>query len=206
MVEVFAVVRKEKAYDVRRALAREGIPYVSWTVKGRGKEGGFRYKGLVREKVLIPFLPKSAILVLGDEEEARRAVDIILNVAHTGNYGDGKIFVVKDGEVSGVKMVKAVIRPEKAPEVVKALDKKGFKALTMWDVVGRGKEGGLQAGEVLYDELAKTLIFIAVEDKDVDKVVETIIKASRTGAYGDGKVFVCDLSEVWTVRTKSKEL
>ena len=58
MVEVFAVIRKERSYEVSQKLREEEIPYVSWTVKGRGKEGGLRYKGLFRDKVLMPFLPK----------------------------------------------------------------------------------------------------------------------------------------------------
>jgi len=204
MAEILAVIRKEKSYELSRVLSEREIPYVSWTVKGRGKEGGFRYKGFLREKVLIPFLPKRAFLIFTDSPED--VVNLILEIACTGNYGDGKIFVIKEGEVSNMKLIKAVIRPDKALDVVKALDKAGFKALTMWDVVGRGKEGGLKAGEAVYDELAKTLIMIAVEDKDVNKVVETINKSAHTGAYGDGKVFVCELSEVWTVRSKKKEL
>ncbi|HID66148.1 MAG TPA: P-II family nitrogen regulator [Aquificaceae bacterium] len=206
MVEIFAILRKEKSYEVKKSLASEGIPYVAWTVKGRGKEGGFRYKGFIREKILIPFLPKTAFLIFSEPNNYKSIVELIMDNAHTGSFGDGKIFVLKNEEVSKVKMIKAVIRPEKAPEVVKALDKEGFKALTMWDVVGRGKEGGLRAGEALYDELAKTFLLIAVEDKDVKKAIDTIMKSARTGAYGDGKVFVCDISEVWTVRTKKQEL
>ena len=206
MSEILAVVRKERSYEVMRTLAKEGIPYVSWTVKGRGKEGGLRYKGLVREKVLMPFLPKRAFLVFPEEGREEEAVQLIIESAHTGAYGDGKIFLIKEKEESTMRLIKAVIRPEKVYEVVKALEKAGFKAMTMWDVVGRGKEGGVVVGETPYDELAKTLIMVAVEEKDVDKVVSTITKSARTGAYGDGKVFVCSLSKVWTIRTKEEGL
>jgi len=58
MVEIFAILRKEKSYEVKKSLASEGIPYVAWTVKGRGKEGGFRYKGFIREKFSFPFYQK----------------------------------------------------------------------------------------------------------------------------------------------------
>jgi nitrogen regulatory protein PII 1 len=104
-----------------------------------------------------------------------------------------------------MKMVKAVIRPELLYEVMKALEKEGFMGITVVDVVGRGKEGGIQLGERGYEELAKTLIMVAVEDGQVSKVVEVIIKHSNTGMFGDGKVFVCPLDEVWTIRTKKKE-
>ena len=206
MSEILAIVRKEKSYDVMKALAKAEIPYVSWTVKGRGKEGGLRYKGLIREKILMPFLPKRAFLLFPEEGKEEDAVKLIINSAHTGAYGDGKVFLIDEKEESTMKLVKAVIRPEKVYEVIKALEKEGFKAMTMWDVVGRGKEGGVMVGETLYDELAKILIMVAVEDEDVEKVVSTITKSAHTGAYGDGKVFVCNISKVWTIRTKEEGL
>ncbi len=105
-----------------------------------------------------------------------------------------------------MKMIKAVIRPEKLYDVMKALEKEGFKGITIMDVVGRGKEGGIQVGEKTYDELAKTLIMIAVEDNYTDKVIGIINKHANTEMFGDGKVFVCQLEEVWTIRTKKKEI
>ncbi|MGK0690443.1 MAG: P-II family nitrogen regulator [Aquificaceae bacterium] len=105
-----------------------------------------------------------------------------------------------------MRMIKAVIRPEKLYEVMKALEKEGFKGITVMDVVGRGREGGIQVGDKNYDELAKTLIMIAVEDEYSDKVVDIITKHANTGMFGDGKVFVCQLEEVWTIRTKKREL
>ncbi len=205
-VEIIAIVRKEKSYPLRRELIDRGIPYVAWNVKGRGKEGGLRYKGLFREKVLMPFLPKTLFVVWVDEGNYKNVIDTFINVAHTGAYGDGKIFVLKNNGGGSVKLIKAVIRPEKVYDVAKALEKKGIKAMTVWDVFGRGKEGGVQVGETLYDELAKTMLMIAVEEKDAQKVIDTIIKTAHTGAYGDGKIFVLDVSEVWTIRTKSKGL
>ncbi len=207
MVELLAVLRKERSYDIRKALVEEGVPFLSWGVKGRGKEGGLRYKGLIREKVLMPFLPKRAFLVFPEPEEVDKVVNLLIEKAHTGAYGDGKVFLLcSEEEESTMKLIKAVVRPEKVYDVVKALEKKGFKAMTMWDVVGRGKEGGVQVGETTYDELAKTLLMIAVEDKDVQKVIDTISKSAHTGAYGDGKIFVCGISKVWTIRTKEEGL
>ncbi|MFN3471561.1 MAG: P-II family nitrogen regulator [Aquificaceae bacterium] len=105
-----------------------------------------------------------------------------------------------------MKMIKAVIRPEKLYEVMKALEKEGFKGITVMDVVGKGKEGGVQVGEKSYDELSKTLIMIAVEDEELDKAVGIITKYANTGMFGDGKVFVCQIEEIWTIRTKKRDL
>ncbi len=105
-----------------------------------------------------------------------------------------------------MKMIKAIIRPEKLYEVMKALEKEGFKGITVMDVVGRGMEGGIQVGDKSYDELSKTLIMIAVEDEHSDKVVDIIIRHAHTGMFGDGKVFICQLEDVWTIRTKKREL
>ncbi len=206
MFEILAVVRKEKSYEVMKMLAKSETPYVSWTVKGRGKEGGLRYKGMVREKVLMPFLPKRAFLVFPEEGKEEEVVKLIMDSAHTGAYGDGKVFLIGEEEDGAMKLVKSIIRPEKVYEVIKSLEKEGFKAMTMWDVVGRGKEGGVMVGDTPYDELAKTLIMVAVEDKDVDRVVSTITRSAHTGSYGDGKVFVCSISRVWTIRTKEEGL
>lgn len=205
MVEVLAIVRKEKTPFLSKALLENGFPHVYWSVRGRGKEGGLRYKGLFREKVIMSLIPKGAFSILCDEKEVEKLINLIFDVVHTGSYGDGKVFLFGKEE-SNMKLIKAIVRPEKTYEVIKALEKEGFKALTMWDVVGRGKEGGVVVGETVYDELAKTMLMIAVEDKDVDKVIKTITKSARTGAYGDGKIFVCNISKVWTIRTKSEGL
>ncbi|MEJ5339438.1 MAG: P-II family nitrogen regulator [Aquificaceae bacterium] len=104
-----------------------------------------------------------------------------------------------------MKMVKAIIRPEKLYEVVEALEERGFRGFTVMDVVGRGREGGLKFGDAVYLELAKTLLLIAVRDEDVERVVEIIKKHASLGMFGDGKVFVCPVEEVWTIRTGKRE-
>ena len=105
-------------------------------------------------------------------------------------------------------MVRAIIRPEKSDEVLAALMYAGFPAVTKMDVFGRGKQRGMKIGEVTYDELPKEMIFTVIDDNDKDFVVETIIKAARTGskgAFGDGKVFVSSVDEVYTVSSGVKE-
>jgi nitrogen regulatory protein PII 1 len=101
-------------------------------------------------------------------------------------------------------MVRAIIRPEKSETVLAALLEAGYTAVTKMDVFGRGKQRGMKVGEVTYDELPKEMIFMVVNDADKDFVVDVILKSARTstdGAYGDGKVFVSPVDEVYTVRT-----
>jgi nitrogen regulatory protein PII 1 len=105
-------------------------------------------------------------------------------------------------------MVRAIIRPEKTDEVLAALMYAGFPAVTKMDVYGRGKQRGMKIGEVTYDELPKELIITVINDSDKDFVVETILKSAKTGskgAFGDGKIFVTPVEEVYTVSSGQKE-
>ncbi len=92
MKELIIVVRREKALDVKNALSDMGIPYVSKTVNGRGKEGGLGYK--TNKGVIMSLLPKNLIITWVDDVEYEEVVKNILEVAYTGFYGDGKIFVL----------------------------------------------------------------------------------------------------------------
>jgi nitrogen regulatory protein PII 1 len=105
-----------------------------------------------------------------------------------------------------VKLIKAIIRPEKVDDVIDALEKAGYPSFTKIDVVGRGKQGGLKIGEIFYDELPKTMLLIGVNDDEVDEVVEIIKTSAYTGNFGDGKIFIQPIEEVYTIRTGSKEL
>jgi len=100
-----------------------------------------------------------------------------------------------------MKLIKAILRPEKVDDVVDALSDEGFPAFTKIDVVGRGKQGGLRVGEFVYDELPKTMLLIAVNDEDVAKVIEVIRSNAYTGNFGDGKIFVQPIEEAYTIRT-----
>ncbi|MGO9113926.1 MAG: P-II family nitrogen regulator [Thermoguttaceae bacterium] len=106
-------------------------------------------------------------------------------------------------------MIRAIIRPEKTDEVLAALMDAGFPAVTKMDVYGRGKQRGMRIGEVTYDELPKELIFTVVRETDKDYVVKVIMQAARTGhkgAFGDGKIFVSPVQEVYTVSSGMKEV
>ena len=104
-------------------------------------------------------------------------------------------------------MIRAIIRPEKTDEVLAALMYAGFPAVTKMDVYGRGKQRGMKIGEITYDELPKEMILTAIEDKDKDLVISTIMKAARSGskgAFGDGKIFISAVDEVYTVSSGVK--
>jgi nitrogen regulatory protein PII 1 len=105
-----------------------------------------------------------------------------------------------------MKMVRAIIRPEKESVVASELAKANFPALTKWDVLGRGKQQGVQVGGQLYNELAKSLVMIVVEDDQVESVLQTIQKAAFTNNPGDGKIFVTEVETAYTVRTGLAEL
>jgi nitrogen regulatory protein PII 1 len=105
-------------------------------------------------------------------------------------------------------MIRAIIRPEKSDAVSAALLEAGFSAITKLDVYGRGKQRGMKVGEVTYDELPKEMLLTVVNDADKDFVIDVILKAARTGlegAFGDGKVFVSAVDEVYTVRTGARD-
>lgn len=105
-----------------------------------------------------------------------------------------------------MKMIRAIIKPEKAENVVDALEKEGFISLTKIDVFGRGKQKGIQVGSVMYDELPKVMLMLVVENEDVEKVVGIIEDSARTGNIGDGKIFITVVEEAYTVRTGKRGL
>ena len=105
-------------------------------------------------------------------------------------------------------MIRAMVRPEKANEVLAGLLEAGYPAVTRISVYGRGKQRGLTAGGVTYDELPKELLLTVIKDKDKEFVVNTIIEYARSGtegAYGDGKIFVSPVLEAFTISSGVKE-
>ncbi len=99
-------------------------------------------------------------------------------------------------------MIRAIVRPEKSDAVLAALMDAGFPAVTKYSVAGRGKQRGIKIGEVTYDEIPKTMLMSVVNAADKDFVIETIMKTARTdkkGAFGDGKIFVSEVDESYTI-------
>ena len=107
-----------------------------------------------------------------------------------------------------MKLITAIVRPEKVMNVIKALEENGYYAFSKWAVSGRGRERGIQVGDVLYQEMAKSMIYITVEDKEKDEVVDIIINSAKSGDYGhygDGKIFVSDVMEAYTISEETRE-
>ena len=105
-------------------------------------------------------------------------------------------------------LLRAIIRPEKSTVVMKALFDAGFPAVTKLAVFGRGKQRGIKVGNVTYDELPKDLLMIVIPEKDKEFVIETIMDSARTGdkgQFGDGKIFVTQVEENYTISCGRKE-
>jgi len=105
-----------------------------------------------------------------------------------------------------MKMIRAIIRPEKADEISDGLSESGFYSITKLNVFGRGKQKGLSVGTIHYDELPKTMLMVVVDDESVDEVIKIISYKAYTGNFGDGKIFVSSVENVYTVRTGKKGL
>lgn len=105
-------------------------------------------------------------------------------------------------------MVRAIVRPEKTDEVLAALMDAGFPAVTKFNVAGRGKQRGIKIGEIQYDEIPKVMLICVVDDKDKEFVLKTVMESARTGskgAFGDGKIFVSPVEEMYTISSGVKE-
>ncbi len=104
-----------------------------------------------------------------------------------------------------MKKIEAVIRPEKLDEVRKAIEAVGYPGLTITEAEGHGKQKGVTQqwrGETYrVDFLPKVKLEIVVSDADVERIVQALIKSAKTGAVGDGKIFVSDVRDVIKIRT-----
>jgi nitrogen regulatory protein PII 1 len=105
-------------------------------------------------------------------------------------------------------MIRAIVRQEKAPEVVSALMDAHYYAMSKFSIVGRGQQRGLRVGGITYDELPKELLMLVVPAAEQKMVCDVIMKAARTGetgAFGDGKIFISPVSAAYTIRTGEKD-
>ena len=104
-----------------------------------------------------------------------------------------------------MKMVTAIIKPFKLDEVREALSAIGVQGVTVTEVKGFGRQKGhtelYRGAEYVVDFLPKVKIEAAVDDAIVDRVIEAVEAAARTGKIGDGKVFVTTLEQVVRIRT-----
>lgn len=106
-------------------------------------------------------------------------------------------------------LIRAIVRPEMINDVSKELLKAGYTSITKMDVYGRGKQKGIKIGNVFYDELAKEMLLMIVEDSEKEAVIQIIMKTARTGEKGnpgDGRIFVTPVDEAYTISSQSKGL
>jgi nitrogen regulatory protein P-II 2 len=104
-----------------------------------------------------------------------------------------------------MKMVTAIVKPFKLDEVREALSAIGVQGVTVTEVKGFGRQKGhtelYRGAEYVVDFLPKVKIEVAVDDAIVDRVIEAVEVAARTGKIGDGKIFVSALEQVVRIRT-----
>jgi nitrogen regulatory protein P-II 1 len=104
-----------------------------------------------------------------------------------------------------MKLIKAVVRPNKLDDVKDALDKVNVSGMTVTEVRGHGRQKGHAAiyrgKEYNVTLLPKFEIEVVVGDEAVDSVIEAIVSAARTGEIGDGRVFVTPVESVYRIRT-----
>lgn len=104
-----------------------------------------------------------------------------------------------------MKLITAIIKPFRLDDVRNALSEVGVNGMTVTEVKGFGRQRGhtelYRGAEYVVDFLPKSKIEVAVADDLVERVIEAITNAARTGKVGDGKIFVTDLQQSLRIRT-----
>ena len=104
-----------------------------------------------------------------------------------------------------MKQVTAIIKPFKLEEVREALGDVGVSGLTVTEVKGFGRQKGhtelYRGAEYVVDFLPKVKVEVVVRDEDVERCIDAVVKAAKTGKIGDGKIFVTAVEQVVRIRT-----
>lgn len=104
-----------------------------------------------------------------------------------------------------MKLITAIIKPFKLDEVRESLADVGITGLTATEVKGFGRQKGhtelYRGAEYVVDFLPKIKVEVAIQDDQVDAVIDAIVQAAHTGKIGDGKIFVTSLEQVLRIRT-----
>ena len=104
-----------------------------------------------------------------------------------------------------MKKIEAIIKPFKLDEVKEALQEVGLQGITVTEAKGFGRQKGhtelYRGAEYVVDFLPKVKIEIVMADDQVERAVDAIQKAARTGRIGDGKIFISSIEEVIRIRT-----
>ncbi|KAB7646170.1 P-II family nitrogen regulator [Polymorphobacter fuscus] len=108
-----------------------------------------------------------------------------------------------------MKKIEAVIKPFKLDEVKEALHEVGVSGITVTEAKGFGRQKGhtelYRGAEYVVDFLPKVRLEIVVDDDQVERVVEAIANAARTGRIGDGKIFVSPIESAVRIRTGERD-
>lgn len=103
-----------------------------------------------------------------------------------------------------MKMIIAIIRPEKLQDVKDSMTSIGVNGMTITQVRGRGSQSGLRfttrTGEFCVDEIEKTKVEIVTEDEQVEDVIRNICDVASTGSMGDGRIFVVPVEVSMKIR------
>ena len=104
-----------------------------------------------------------------------------------------------------MKLITAIIKPFKLDEVREALSAVGVQGVTVTEVKGFGRQKGhtelYRGAEYVVDFLPKVKVEVVIKDDDLDRCLEAIVKAAKTGKIGDGKIFVTQIEQVVRIRT-----
>ncbi len=104
-----------------------------------------------------------------------------------------------------MKKIEAIVKPFKLDEVKEALQEVGLQGITVTEAKGFGRQKGhtelYRGAEYIVDFLPKVRIEIVLDDGLVDRAVEAILQAARTGRIGDGKIFISTVDEAIRIRT-----
>jgi nitrogen regulatory protein P-II 2 len=104
-----------------------------------------------------------------------------------------------------MKLITAIIKPFRLDDVRNALNEAGIHGMTVTEVKGFGRQRGhtelYRGAEYVVDFLPKSKVEVAVDDDVVERVIESITNAAKTGKVGDGKIFVTNLEQALRIRT-----
>lgn len=104
-----------------------------------------------------------------------------------------------------MKKIEAIIKPFKLDDVTDALQEAGVTGITVTEAKGFGRQKGhtelYRGAEYVVDFLPKIKIEVVIDDPMLDKVVEAILTAAKTGRIGDGKIFISEVAEAIRIRT-----
>ncbi|MFT7576379.1 MAG: nitrogen regulatory protein P-II 1 [Alphaproteobacteria bacterium] len=108
-------------------------------------------------------------------------------------------------EAHPMKKIEAIIKPFKLDEVKEALQEIGLQGITVIEAKGFGRQKGhtelYRGAEYVVDFLPKVKVEVVIDDESLDKAVEAIQNAAKTGRIGDGKIFISTIDEAIRIRT-----